>query len=343
MNIRYYIKSIFILLIALCSISASGQTMLSRISVSGNHFVNEQGQTIVFRGLNTSDPNKLKKEGHWNKEYFDEMAHWGANIVRFPVHPQDWRERGSADYLKLLDEGVKWASELNMHVIIDWHSIGNLKEEIFHMPSYRTSIKETTEFWDTISKHFKGNTTVAFFELFNEPTTREGEYGNITWLEWKSIMEDLIAVVRKNENTSIPLIAGFNWAYDLTEVASSPIDAPDVAYVSHPYPQKREIPWPAKWTADWGFVKDKYPVVLTEVGFCGPHDRGAHVPVIGDDSYGKVLDNYCDDKGISYVVWVFDPQWSPMLFSDWSFKPTTQGKYFKQSLQEHAMKTKANR
>ena len=60
---------------------------LSRISVKGNKFVTVDGKPIVFRGLDTSDPNKLVKDGHWNKEYFQEMKSWGANIARFPVHP----------------------------------------------------------------------------------------------------------------------------------------------------------------------------------------------------------------------------------------------------------------
>ncbi len=67
---------------------------LSRISVKGNKFVTADGRPIIFRGLDTSDPNKLVKDGHWNKEYFQEMKNWGANITRFPVHPVAWREQG---------------------------------------------------------------------------------------------------------------------------------------------------------------------------------------------------------------------------------------------------------
>lgn len=107
-----------------------------------------------------------------------------------------------------------------------------------------------------------------------------------------------------------------------------------MAYVSHPYPMKRQKPWEPSWTADRGFVAQKYPVILTEIGFCGPEEKGAHVPVISDDSYGDAITAYCEQNGISYVVWVFDPQWSPMLISDWHFPPTRQGRYFKAALQQ---------
>src|SRR5690606_9010086 len=128
-------------LLSVCFVSnAVSQQELSRVSVKGNKFVTADGKTIVFRGLDTSDPNKLEKEGHWEKGYFQEMKNWGANIVRFPVHPVAWRERGKENYLKLLDQGIAWAKELGMYVIIDWHSIGNLRTEM-----YQSDIYETTE------------------------------------------------------------------------------------------------------------------------------------------------------------------------------------------------------
>jgi len=311
-----------------------GAASLSQISVSGNTFVNEEGEVVIFKGLDTSDPDKLAKEGHWNPEYFKAMKSWGANIVRFPVHPRAWRERGKEDYLKLLDQGVQWAQELGMYVIIDWHSIGNLRSHLYQYPMYETTQKETFEFWQTMAEHFKDNTTVAFFELFNEPTTASGKYGVCTWSQWKELVEEMITIVRAHGAKAIPLVAGFNWAYDLTPVATDPIDAEGIAYVSHPYPMKRKKPWVEEWTADWGFVAEKYPLILTEIGFSGAYEKGAHVPVIGDESYGDAITQYCAERGISYTVWVFDAQWSPMLISDWDFTPTRQGRYFKKALQQ---------
>ncbi len=328
-------------LTAVLSTTAWAQTAnsLSKITVQGNKFMAD-GKPIVFRGLNASDPDKLAKEGHWDKSYLQEMKNWGANLVRFPVHPAAWRSRGKEAYLKLLDEGVQWATELGLYVVIDWHSIGNLKNEMYQNPMYETTQKESFEFWRTLAQHYKGNTTVAFFELFNEPTVMSGQLGTCSWQEWKTLMEETITIIRANGSQAVPLVAGFNWAYDLTEVAKHPIQAEGIAYVSHPYPMKRQKPWPAKWTADWGFVAEKYPVMLTEIGFCGADDKGAHVPVISDESYGDAITSYCDTKGISYVVWVFDPQWAPMLFSDWNYTPTRQGRYFKQALQKYATQKK---
>ncbi|MCU0324780.1 MAG: glycoside hydrolase family 5 protein [Spirosomaceae bacterium] len=327
-------KLIFYAVLLFISYQLTAQTSeLKQIKVKGNSFVIDD-KPFVLRGLNTSDPERLMNDGHWNKAYFEEMKSWGANVVRFPIHPTAWRRQGKEKYLRLLDEGVQWAKELGIYVIIDWHIIGNLRTEMYQADMYETTQKETFEFWRTMAKHYKGNTTVAFFELFNEPTIQGGQLGTCSWSDWKKLMEETIGIIRANGGTAIPLVAGFNWAYDLTPIATDPINAEGIAYVSHPYPQKREKPWEDKWTKDWGFVKDKYPLILTEIGFSGAEEKGAHIPVISDESYGDAITKYCDDKGISWVVWVFDPQWAPSLYSDWNYTLTRHGKYFKKAMQD---------
>lgn len=321
------------LLIALGAHAQSGNPM-PRIGVQGNRFVSVTGDTLVFRGMSSSDPDKLEQEGHWNQAYFNEIKKWGANVVRFPVHPAAWRRRGQEAYTKLLDQGVQWAKEQGLYVILDWHSIGNLRSELFQAPGYETTQKETFEFWRFMAKHYKDEPAVAFFELFNEPTVYNGQLGICTWTQWKAIIEEIITIVRAHDCPAIPLVAGFDWAYDLTPVAAEPIDAEGIAYVSHPYPQKRGQPWMDQWTKDWGFVAENHPVILTEIGFCGPDDPGAHIPVISDESYGDAITTYTAEKGISWVAWVFDPRWAPNMFTDWNFTPSRQGLYFKKALQE---------
>ncbi len=310
------------------------QQNLSWIKVKKNLLVDESGQTIVFKGLNASDPDKLEKENRWNKAYFTAMKQWNANLVRLPIHPRAWRERGSDNYIKLLDQGIQWAQELGMYVVLDWHSIGNLHSEIFFMPMYDTSKKETFHFWRTMALKYGNEPTVAFFELYNEPTIDNNKLGQCSWQQWSALMEEIIVMIRANGAKNIPLVAGFNWAYDLKEIRYQPIKAEGIAYVSHPYPQKRPKPWADRWEVDFGFVTDNYPLVLTEIGFCFEGDKGAHIPVISDESYVDEILAYCNQKGISYCVWVFDLNWSPMLIKDWSFKPTTSGAFWMEAMKK---------
>jgi len=246
--------------------------------------------------------------------------------------PEAWRARGKKEYIQLIDRGLDMAQKAGLYVVLDWHSIGNLKTEKYQHERYYTTKKETFDFWKTMAKRFGDHPTVAFYELFNEPTTIRGELGEIEWSEWKTMMEDLIDVVREHGGKGIPLVAGFNWAYDLTQIRNNPIDRTGVAYVSHPYPMKKSKPWEEQWQKDWGFVSLRYPVILTEIGFCEEGERGAHVPVIDDGAYVPAILDYTEKKGISYIVWVFDKDWSPQLIEDWDFTLSKAGKVWKERM-----------
>ncbi|HEX7585403.1 MAG TPA: cellulase family glycosylhydrolase [Prolixibacteraceae bacterium] len=302
--------------------------ILPLIKVKGNKFVNPEGETILFKGLAISDPDKLEKQGHWNKAHFEKVKEMGAKIVRIPVHPIAWRERTPDKYLDLLDQAVEWCTDLGMYIIIDWHTIGNLEMELFQNPMYNTSKQETFQFWRTIAQHFKGNNTVAFYEIFNEPTTYRGQLGTISWAEWKEINEKIIALIRAYDTEPIPLVAGFDWAYDLTPIINEPINAEGIGYVSHPYDNKRKQPWEPKWEENFGFAADKYPVVVTEFGFGLRPGQ-----TIDADHYGNRIINYLEGRGISWICWIYDPEWGPSMLKSWdTYELTGSGEFFRKAM-----------
>ena len=154
-----------ILLLAL-ALPAAAQDALPAVHVDGTRFVDDAGETVVFRGVSIADPDKLASEGQWSPALFDELADWGANVVRLPVHPRAWRSRGEEGYLELLDQAVAWADDAGLYVVIDWHSIGNLRTEVFQHPMYETSKGETARFWRTVSQRYAGTSTaIAWIEL----------------------------------------------------------------------------------------------------------------------------------------------------------------------------------
>jgi endoglucanase len=303
---------------------------LSRILVKGNAFINE----VLFRGVAISDPDKIEKQGHWNKQHFEQVKEFGATIVRIPVHPVAWRERTPVKYFELLDQAVAWCTELGMYVMIDWHTIGNLKMELFQDPMYNTTQKETYEFWLSIAKHFNGHNTVAFYEIFNEPTTYRGQLGSCSWADWKKINEDIISLIRSYDKETIPLVAGFDWAYDLTPLNEDPIDADGIGYVAHPYAWKRSQPYEPKWEENFGFAADKYPVFATEFGFdLKPGEN------ITDDHYANRIIRYLEGKGISWTCWAFDPEWGPKILESWDpYKLTISGEFFKKAMHGEVVK-----
>jgi aryl-phospho-beta-D-glucosidase BglC (GH1 family) len=302
--------------------------------------VDPGGNTVLFRGLSISDPDKLEMQGHWSKDHFVKVKEMGATLVRIPVHPVAWRERTPAEYIKLLDQAVGWCTELGMYVIIDWHTIGNLETEVFQDPMYETTKKETCNFWRTMARHYAGHNTVAFFELFNEPTTYREQLGPVSWSDWKRTVEEEITLIRAYNPQVIPLVAGFDWAYDLTPLRLNPIAAEGIAYTTHPYSNKRSQPWEPKWEEDFGFAAANYPVIATEFGgFARPPSTNAPPPAAesaGRDhreaAYGPAIIKYLERKGISWAVWCFDPEWGPSLLRNWDYELTASGEFAKAAL-----------
>jgi len=312
---------------------ASLPKRLEWLAVKGNRFVDARGEPVILQGVNISDPDKLESNGHYDRRLFEVIRDWGANVVRIPVHPAAWRARGKPAYFELLDRAVVWASELDLYLIIDWHTIGNLVTQMFQHPMYDTTQQETFEFWRSVAFRYRDVPTVALFEIFNEPTVRRGTLGSASWPAWKALNEEIISIITAHEGHAIPLVAGFDWAYQLGPVAQQPIEREAIGYVSHPYPGKASASKGSiegQWDAAFGFATKKYPLIATEIGYMSADAPGAHSPAIDDGSYGKRITDYLAKNGASWTAWCFDPDWPPQLISDWSFTPTAAGAHFRE-------------
>ncbi len=312
------------------------------LTVSGPDIVDENGAVVVLRGVNIADPDKLAWQGRWDRALFEEVADWGANTVRLPIHPMGWRKRGPDWYLARIDEAVEWANALDMYLVLDWHSIGNLNDAMYQHPMYDTDRVETRDFWRRMAFRYRDVPTVAVYELFNEPTDNfigngKGSLGRLDWDSWRDTLEELTDIVQVYDPQSIVLVGGLNWAYDLTPVGERPLRREGIAYAAHAYPQKArpetetEQGYREAWTRDWGFVAETYPVIATEIGWVREDGYNPHVPVIDNDGdYGPNLVNYMTERGVSWTVWNFDVDWGPRMISDWDFTPTEQGRFYRE-------------
>ncbi len=150
-------------------------------------------------------------------------------------------------------------------------------------------------------------------------------------------IEEQIAIIRANNPQAIPLVAGFDWAYDLTPLRLSPINAEGIGYTTHPYSNKRPQPWEPKWEEDFGFAAAKYPVIATEFGGFSRPPASDSQPSGGDSAssgsrataYGPAIIKYLEGKGISWTVWCFDPEWGPALLRNWDYQLTPSGEFAK--------------
>jgi endoglucanase len=324
-----------------------------RFYVAGNSFVDQDGLQMIFRGINCHDPAIMDMgnpvDPRFSAEYFRAIASWGANIIRVPITPFSLQKMNLDAALHYLDQTVAWAGENHMYVIVDFHSIGWLPGNWYPDANNTTTIAQWTEFWKTISSRYVNNDIVAFYELFNEPQIQERPWEldraaiKKDWTIWKGLVEDLINnTIRHNDPQKIVLVGGLQNAYNLSYVASSPIEdiSHNVAYAEHPYPHQEldfsGVSSLSDWDVAFGTLSDHYPVFATEFGYDSIGWPGSD-PEYGilRTPYHQVIVDYLEKHKISWAVWGFSANWTPGLLKDnKTFEPSESGTYFRSRLLE---------
>jgi hypothetical protein len=274
------------------------------LNVSKNHILNADGQEIILKGVMIPDPAVLKNRGKFTREFFQGIEEIDANVIRIPVHPEEWVK--DKDYLwRYLASIVSWAGEMNMYVIIDWHFIGNIATGAgSQMPDIDIEPKELTmEFWRLIATYFRDAPNVIF-EIFNEPQSIEA-------IEWYKNASEIVQVIREQGAEQMIIVGGIDFGKDLSWVIENPINAKNIAYASHIYPSHSSYSYD-HWFGD---VAKEYPVLITEWGFMDENrDEGPSYLSGNEETYGKPFLDYLEVRDIGWIACWYDDEWLPPMF-----------------------------
>jgi aryl-phospho-beta-D-glucosidase BglC (GH1 family) len=296
----------------------------SKLQVSGNQIVNANGSIVLLKGLMPPDSARLHSENKFSQNFFIGMSETGANVIRIPVHPENWVK--DKDYLwRYLDPIVAWAGESNMYVIIDWHYIGNVATGAgSEMPDIAIKPKDLTlEFWQLTARYFRDVPNVIF-EIFNEPQS-------IGVDEWRSNAVEIIQAIREQGASQLVIVGGIDYGKDLSWVINHPIDDKNIAYASHIYPVHAS----SQWYYLFGTVAEKYPVIITEWGFMDENRNTTQSYLAGNrTTYGEPFLEYLNARGIGWIACWYDDKWEPAMFTE-SWKGYTRyGEFVMQQLKK---------
>ena len=209
---------------------------------------------------------------------------WNTNCIRLAMYTAEYGgycAGGDQEQLKqLVKDGVSYATDLGMYVIVDWHILSDCD------PNQNKDA--AIAFFREMSEAFADNDNVLY-EICNEPN------GGTSWDSIKAYAEEVIPVIREKKPDAVILVGTPTWSQEIDKAAASPLDYDNVMYTLHFYAgtHKDDLRSRLETCAQNGL-----PVFVSEFGMCDASGNGAN----DFDSTTKWLD-LLNKYQISFCCW----------------------------------------
>ena len=270
------------------TVSASGtyapSSAAGALRVVGTHLVDSSGRTVQLRGISTHG--LAWYPGYVNEACFKQLHdEWGVNVIRLAMYTTEYggycTGGDQAALKKLIRNGVRYAANQGMYVIIDWHILSD--------GDPNTYLNQAKAFFDEVSAEYAGYSNVLY-EICNEPN------GGTSWSRIKSYAEQIIPVIRANDPDAVILVGTPNWSQYVDQAAADPIRGYDnIMYTLHFYAATHTDGLRNKMVAA---VNAGLPIFVSEYGICDASGSGA-INETQANLWVEAMDRY----GISYVAW----------------------------------------
>jgi len=254
-----------------------------QLSVSGTNLVDCNGNTYQLRGVSTHGL-------AWYPQYvsYDTFKSlrddWGANVVRLAMYTEEYGgycNGGDKNALKqLINNGVQYATELGMYVIIDWHILSDFNPQ--------TNKAEAMAFFDEMAAKYAEYSNVIY-EICNEPQLSSWEN------DIKPYAQEVISTIRSHTSKAIVLVGTNTWSQDVEDVIGNKINDNNTMYVLHFYAGTHfDIIRNKLITAQSAGV----PIFVSECSICDASGNGG----INYDSANTWL-KLLNENNISFIAW----------------------------------------
>lgn len=255
-----------------------------KLSVKGTDLVDEGGSKYQLKGVSTHGLAWFPD--YVNKDSFKTLRDdYNANVIRLAMYTYEnggYCTDGDKSALKkLIEDGVAYATELGMYVIIDWHILNDNNPNRFKA--------EAIQFFGEMSKKYAAYENVIY-EICNEPC------GGTSWADVKSYATDVIKEIRKNDSDAVIIVGTPNWSQEVDKAAADRIaDDANVMYTLHFYAATHKDDLRNKLVAAH---KAGLPIIISEFSICDASGNGG----IDYDSAQKWI-SLINDYNLSYVTW----------------------------------------
>lgn len=209
---------------------------------------------------------------------------WNTNCIRLAMYTAEYGgycAGGDKEQLKqLVRDGVSYATELGMYVIVDWHILSDCD------PNQNKD--EAIAFFREMSEAFADNDNVLY-EICNEPNS------GTSWDSIKSYAEEVIPMIREQKPDAVILVGTPTWSQEIDKAAASPLTFDNVMYTLHFYAGTHKDDLRNRLET---CAQNNLPVFVSEFGMCDASGNGAN----DFDSTTKWLD-LLNKYQISFCCW----------------------------------------
>lgn len=250
------------------------------LSVKGTDIVDKNGNKFQLKGVSTHGLQWFPQ--YVNQEAFTYMRdNWGINAIRLAMY-SDPNVGYTQDLHKIVDNGVKYATNSGLYVIIDWHILSD--------GNPNTNKESAIKFFKEMAEKYKDNNNVIY-EICNEPN------GDVQWeRDIKPYAQDVIKEIRKIDSDAIIVVGTPTWSQDVDVVAQSPIKGyNNIMYTLHFYAATHKDYLRQKLTVA---LKSGLPIFVTEFGICDASGNGAV-----DVAEANTWIDFLNKNNISWMCW----------------------------------------
>ena len=253
------------------------------LHVENGKLTDADGNTVQLYGMSTHGIAWFPQ--YINYDSFRTLRDdWNTNCIRLAMYTAEYGgycAGGDKEQLKqLVRDGVSYATELGLYVIVDWHILSDCD------PNQNKD--EAIAFFREMSEAFADNDNVLY-EICNEPNS------GTSWDSIKSYAEEVIPVIREQKPDAVILVGTPTWSQEIDKAAASPLTFDNIMYTLHFYAGTHKDDLRNRLET---CAQNNLPVFVSEFGMCDASGNGAN----DFDSTTKWLD-LLNKYQISFCCW----------------------------------------
>lgn len=250
------------------------------LKVQGTKIVDKNGNDFVIQGVSTHGIAWFPQ--YINYETFKTLRDdFNVNTIRLALY-SDKNAGYTTNLHSKVEEGVEYARQLGMYVIIDWHILND------NNPNQNK--ENAISFFTEMANKYKDDENVLY-EICNEPN------GNVTWQnDIKPYAEELIKTIRSVDKDAIIIVGTPTWCQDVDIVSKNPIENyTNIVYALHFYAATHKDDIRNKLRTA---LNNNLPILVSEFGITDASGNGE----INKDEANKWI-NLLRENKIGYVCW----------------------------------------